>query len=157
MTTVVVDGAGDEPAPAETQVAPDAIDAAATAQIATADAAVEIAAIEAQRDVAIAEIQAETSEDEAWLRNELAEFRARSDAHAQTLETMAVRLESMEARMSELMTSLIPPPPSMEPEPQPETAAQNPSENLESGAADGRKESREVAQESRVRRRRWLA
>lgn len=114
--TVIVTGAAPEGA---AEVAP------------LAEGAVEIAQIEAERDVTIATIQAEVTEtaieagseeDEAWLRSELDSLRQGQEELRGNLSNQALALETMAQQMAELTgmvtTSLTPPPP-LEPEAEP--------------------------------------
>jgi outer membrane murein-binding lipoprotein Lpp len=105
-----------------------------------ANAAVEIAGIAADRDVAIAEIQAETrakmsdavdeleddvdelEDDVEWLRSELAALRAACEANqaeGTSLRLMVQEMASQWADMQAMMLSLIPPSPSEQENPNP--------------------------------------
>lgn len=129
----------------------------------TGQAAVEIAEIQAGRDVEIAEIQADTTalaletqqeEDETWLRDELAGLRGSHAALAESLSGVAQSLESLAEQqaetarqLTELLASSIPQPPL---EPPPETI---PAEPALQPDADGE----DLPAPKRVQRQlRWL-
>lgn len=130
-------------------------------EVATAEAAVEIAQIAAERDIAIAEINAETTativeagaeqddEDIEWLRGELADLRGQCETlRAELSNTQAMltetnlRLDQMTETMAAqaaALTLLSPPQPS-EPEPGPEPPAEPPAPE----------------QSGTLRKRRWM-
>ena len=142
-------------------------DGAAVADPAMGEAAVEIAEIEAGRDVTIAEIQAETAEtaieaqtqeDETWLREELAGLRASQEATAENLQnanlsltTQAEQIAALAETMAELSSRLTPPPPlPAEPE------ALEPEEALPASAADQPALDGAASPAERRPRRQWL-
>lgn len=137
---------------------------------ATADAAVEVAQIQADRDVAIAETSAETAvelatisadqedEDVTWLKGELDSLRARCETQEGNLSSVTQALTETQVQVSSLaemltlhLNTLTPPahsPPAAEPIPEPS----------ESAAEDGLKDGGELPQaETKPRRNRnWL-
>lgn len=135
-------GAGETPATASTPT----VEAAS-------EAAVEIATIEAERDVKLAEISAETvvalaeaeaeadddepDEDILWLQERLAQLEGivleRIEA---ALTAILARMETMETQLASLSALISPPTGNPTPEAQNPEAAANPP-----GAADGQKES----------------
>lgn len=90
--------------------APDAVEIQAATEETLAEAAVEIAEIQADRDVQVAAIEADNDEDMLWLRNELA---ASGQRHAQHETALAAhqeaidRLESILAETREALAILI--------------------------------------------------
>lgn len=148
----------------------------APAAVATADAAVEIAAIEADRDVTIATVNAETAiavteaaatedEDMVWLNGELSGLSARlatlegalSNQEA-TITTLLAQVAEMGAMVTAL--SLIQPPHSVTlpaTAPDPATADRTPPENaLDGGEAGPPAKSAAVKTAPPRIRRKWL-
>lgn len=138
---------------------------------ATADAAVEIAQIEADRDVqlaethgetatTVAEIQADTDEDLVWLRGELAGLRASCEMNAAALSESEIRRVEMTTALDSLRADLtalalivqpIQSPPS-EPAQETTETAEQPSEATESAGDQGAAETEQTAAERRRRR-----
>ena len=135
-----------------------------------ADAAVEIAEVNAERDVALAELSADTTvavaeieavddEELAWLRNELNNLSTACVTNADTLSALTTRCEALEQQNQQMMetltaqaailTLLNPPPPLEEPR-----ADQTEEQNAD---ADALAVPETAATGDRtVRKRRWL-
>lgn len=160
-------------APVVVVASPDAATTAAAGETASA-AAVEIATIEAERDVAIETIAAETArigieaasaeheDDVEWLRGELAALHEQSAANASNVMALGTQLETVAGQVTELangLSILASSTPQTPLEPVPETVpAEAPAEALAS-EADGRKASPEAKEQppaARRNRRRWL-
>jgi hypothetical protein len=157
MTVVIADA--DEPSSA-LEVAPSA---------AAHDAAVAVAHVQADRDVAIAEINAETTalvvaaadaetqEDVEWLRGELDGLQnslATQGGELSSLRQMVETLASQIAETAAAMVLLTPPQPSVTAEPIPEARP----EAIESAGADGPRAAPVEPEAERAPkfRRRWL-
>jgi hypothetical protein len=151
---------------------------------ASASAAVEIATIEAERDIALATLNAESNEaqttavlenaalsdeeDVEWLRAELAALRERCATNEGALSSLETTLVSLSAQVGEmagglasLMASLTPPPPlETPPEEVPPLTVENPTEAIGGGEA-GQRASHALetvplpAETPRIRRK-WL-
>lgn len=150
MTVTVIEGAAD-PSPVLETATPEVV----------ADAAVEVAQIQADRDVSIAEInaattetiiQAQADEDDLWLRNELGTLSERLAATESLAATQSLEIAAMSGQIADMAATILvltTPPSSSEtvPETGPETGA-SPEEGLGTGAPAGQKASPEAPKES---------
>lgn len=154
MTVTVIEGAAD-PSPVLETATPEVV----------ADAAVEVAQIQADRDVSIAEInaattetiiQAQADEDDLWLRNELGTLSERLAATESLAATQSLEIAAMSGQIADMAATILvltTPPSSSEtvPETGPETGAEtgaSPEEGLGTGAPAGQKASPEAPKES---------